>query len=122
MRRITILAATIGLAVALWVGIGLTVANPVVGVPVLAATLAALYLGARWDNRRNQPRPVAPPQWKVYDEELPPELSATEREMANRTVTGLRWPEQWRNGNQQARRDADEIVRDVTGPEHGGGL
>jgi hypothetical protein len=117
MKRTRSLTFVVAVAVGYLVGFVLLFADWRIGTAVLAvavvATLAAAY-GCK-------PAPLAPaaPDWHVIDEELPAELSPTERGMqaANRTVTAIRWPEQWHNGHQRARRDAHQILGDVTGPE-----
>lgn len=69
MTRLAILTAVVAMSVGLWVGIGLTAARPLIGVPVLAATLIALYLAAKRCGRPDRQTPA-----------LPPDPSATERQ------------------------------------------
>lgn len=105
MRRITMLAGVVAASVALWIGVGLLFVKPWLGIGVLLGTVAVLVRWAKADNRRHNPAPTAP-EWHVIDEELPDELSATELEMerANRTITALRWPNEWRAGLTEAQR------------------
>lgn len=69
-----------------------------------AALVTAIYIGVDWFNR---PKPAR--DWHVFDEELPDEISATEREMQAKGRQVLRWPGHCSHGDTFDHGDSGQV-------------
>lgn len=101
IKQIETAAVAFG-AVALCSGVGAMLVNFWAGAAVIIwACLLILGVGMwiRIRDRRDRPtggqEPPPLDHWHVVDDELPAELSATEKDMelANRVITEMRWPQ-----------------------------